>query len=164
MYPTGKGKLGMQLKGLLTVSCAALSVTVMACDDSKSESADPAEKVASASGAAEKSEPKTAEPPTAAAGGELSHDEVLKQGSSLEGKEVTVKAISWGTVGISGGGKRLNLGPKKLEGLRQAHLVADFAKGDASVDAVKKDAEVKLKCTVGKKAYGARNLDGCKIL
>lgn len=99
-----------------------------------------------------------------AAEAELSHDELLKQGATLEGKEVTVKAVSWGTVGIKDGGKRLNLGPAKLEGLRQAHLVADFKPDDKSVEAIEKDAEVKLQCTVGKKAYGARQLEGCKIL
>lgn len=91
--------------------------------------------------------------------------ELLDQKDDLKGKEVTIKAISWGNSNMMGGDVRMNLGDEKLEGMQQAHVVADFSKDNASAaESVKQDDEVTIKATVGDYEYGAVKLLNPEVL
>lgn len=73
-----------------------------------------------------------------------------------EGKEITIKAVSWGTSNTSTGDIYLNLGDEALTGMQQAKVVAVFtAEQEAEAKSAAKDAEVTIKATVGESKYGA---------
>jgi hypothetical protein len=85
--------------------------------------------------------------------------EVLDQCDDLEGTEVTVKAVSWGSSDRVGGEVSLDLGDVKLEGMQQSHVVAIFSEANAAAaKAVEKDANVTIKAKVGPYEYGAVKL------
>lgn len=73
-----------------------------------------------------------------------------------EGKEITIKAISWGTSNTATGDIYLNLGDEALTGMQQAKVVAVFPAAEEEVaKGAAKDAEVTIKATVGESKYGA---------
>jgi len=81
---------------------------------------------------------------------------VTSQYDEQEGKEITIKAISWGTSNTASGDIYLNLGDKALTGMQQAKVVAVFpADKEAEAKSATKDAEVTIKATVGESKYGA---------
>jgi hypothetical protein len=90
----------------------------------------------------------------------------VKHGEELKGKAVVVDAISWGTSGLTSGGKQLALGEEPLTGMQVSQLVAKFEGANAAeADALPpKDSAVKLRCTMGEFAYNAYHLDGCKVV
>lgn len=91
--------------------------------------------------------------------------DIENQKDELKGKEVTVKAFSWGNSNTMDGDVRMNLGDKKLEGMAQAHVIANFSPDNAeAADAVKKDDEVTIKATVGDYEYGAVHLTNPEIV
>jgi len=91
--------------------------------------------------------------------------ELEAQASDLEGKEITIKAICWGSSNKLDGDVSVNLGDNKLEGMQQAHVVANFSADNAEVaKAIEKDAEVTIKATVGKVDYGAVQLNNPEIV
>lgn len=92
-------------------------------------------------------------------------EELEAQAGDLEGKEITIKAISWGNSNSIDGDVSMNLGDNKLEGMRQAHVVANFSPESAdAAKAIKQDAEVTIKATVGKVDYGAVQLNNPEIV
>ncbi len=85
--------------------------------------------------------------------------DLLNRVDDLMGKEVTVTATSWGTSNTMSGEVNLNLGDGKLEGMRQAPVVAKFAAEDAeAAKAIEKDQEVTIKATLSDYNYGAIEL------
>lgn len=90
---------------------------------------------------------------------------IEEQVDELKGQEVTIKAISWGSNNVMGGGVKLNLGDEKLEGMKQAHVVVNFTAEDAAIaKELKKDVDVTLTATVGGSEYGAVQLNNPKIV
>lgn len=153
------------------VVLGSILLTVTGCDKNESHgkaagsavpAGEPPKPAASATATASASAKPAADTgePTA-----LSCDEAESRGEELEGKPVLVTAISWGVGSLKTGGKRLELGARPLTGMRQAHLAADFQAADvAQLDALPKDAKVKLRCVMGPKQYGQRKLNDCKII
>lgn len=85
--------------------------------------------------------------------------ELKEKVDELEGKEVTLKAISWGSLGSTTGEVSLNLGDEKLEGMKQAPVVAKFSEANADVaNGVERDSEVTIKATVNGMNYGSVEL------
>ncbi len=83
----------------------------------------------------------------------------------FKGKEVTITAISWGNSETVSGDVKMNLGDAKLEGMQQAHVVANFgADNAAAAKSVKADASVTIKATVGGSEYGAVQLNNPEII
>lgn len=83
-------------------------------------------------------------------------DALTSQYDEQEGKEITIKAISWGTSNTASGDIYLNLGDEALTGMQQAKVVAVFsADQEAEAKGAAKDAEVTIKATVGESKYGA---------
>ena len=91
--------------------------------------------------------------------------ELKAQASDLEGKEITIKAVCWGSSSKLDGDVSVNLGDSKLEGMQQAHVVANFSADNTEAGkAIEKDAEVTIKATVGKVDYGAVQLNSPEIV
>ena len=87
------------------------------------------------------------------------------QVGELEGKEVTFTAISWGNSGTTTGEVKMNLGDVKLEGMKQAKVIANFSADNAeAANAIEKDAEVTIKATVDGEDYGAVQLSNPEII
>lgn len=85
--------------------------------------------------------------------------DIESQADSLKGQEITITVISWGNNNVMDGGVKMNLGDVKLEGMKQAHVVANFsAENKASAESVEKDAKVTITATVGEFEYGAVQL------
>ena len=90
--------------------------------------------------------------------------ELQEKVDELTGKEVTIKAISWGNSATKTGDIKMTLGDKKLEGMQQSTVVVNFTAADAAVaDAVKSGDEVTITATVGGEDYGAVQLNKPKI-
>ncbi len=90
---------------------------------------------------------------------------LLSKVDSLEGKQVTISALSWGNSNVMGGGLKLNLGDTKLEGLSQASVVANFdAENIAEAEGIEKNSEVTIEATVGGVEYGSVQLNDPKII
>lgn len=86
----------------------------------------------------------------------LTCSDLISQYDDQEGKEITIKAISWGTSNTATGDIYLNLGDKALTGMQSAKVVVVFpADREAEAKGVAKDTEVTLKATVGEDKYGA---------
>lgn len=86
----------------------------------------------------------------------LTCGDLVSQYDDQEGKEITIKAISWGTSNTATGDIYLNLGDKALTGMQQAKVVAVFpADKEAEATGAAKDSEVTIKATVGESKYGA---------
>ncbi|WP_264790558.1 hypothetical protein [Aureispira anguillae] len=82
-----------------------------------------------------------------------------------EGKEVTIKAISWGTSNTASGDIYLNLGDEVLSGMKQPKVIAVFpADQEATAKGAAKDSEVTIKATVKESKYGAIYLANPSIL
>jgi hypothetical protein len=98
--------------------------------------------------------------------GAITVDDLVQQGESMKaGSSVVVQGVSWGVNGMVGGGKRLNLAGKPLEGFHQAPVVADWAPADAEkLPEIAKNAPVKLECTFDKAVFGEVSLSHCKLL
>lgn len=91
--------------------------------------------------------------------------ELEAQASDLKGKEITIKAISWGNSNTVSGDVSMGLGDSKLEGLKQAHVAVNFSADNAdAANTIKQDAEVTIKATVGDVDYGAVQLNNPKIV
>ncbi|MDX2360283.1 MAG: hypothetical protein QNK23_05730 [Crocinitomicaceae bacterium] len=87
------------------------------------------------------------------------------QVDELEGQEVTITAISWGNSNTIDGDVKMNLGDVALEGMQQAHVVANFSADNAdAANGVEKDATVTIKATVGGSEYGAVQLNDPEIV
>ncbi|WMX16179.1 MULTISPECIES: hypothetical protein [unclassified Aureispira] len=86
----------------------------------------------------------------------LSCSDLTSQYEEKEGKEITIKAISWGTSNTATGDIYLNLGDEPLTGMKQAKVVAVFpADKEEEAKSIAKDTEVTLTATVGESKYGA---------
>ncbi len=95
----------------------------------------------------------------------LTCSELKEKVDEYEGKEVTLTAISWGSLGKMDGGVSMNLGDEKLEGMKVAPVVAEFGEDQAeAAKAIEKDATVTIKATVGGKAYGSVKLENPSIV
>lgn len=81
-----------------------------------------------------------------------------------KGKEVTVSAYSWSNNERMGGEIQLNLGDKKLEGMKQATFSCIFGKDQAAaIKAIAKDAMVTVTGKISKGAGGVE-LNDCKLV
>lgn len=91
--------------------------------------------------------------------------ELEEHASDLQGKEITIKAICWGSSSRLDGDVSVNLGDNKLEGMQQTRVVVNFSTDNAEVaKAIEKDVEVTLKATVGEVNYGAVQLNNPEIV
>lgn len=143
-------KLNRTLLLLLTV----LSV-VTACNNSKKEAR-----------SSEENKSITADPPAAAEAGMTIADanKFLDENEANTGKEITVTAYSWGYNEMMGGMISLNLGDKKLEGMKPSTFSCKFVKADAdAVKAIAKDSKVTVSGKIGK-GSGGTELTDCKLL
>ncbi|MGV6860966.1 MAG: hypothetical protein ACWA41_04290 [Putridiphycobacter sp.] len=97
----------------------------------------------------------TEEAPEAVESSNYTCEKLYNDFDNLEGQEITITAISWGTQGTLSGGKMLNLGDEKLEGMKQAKVVVKFAEGEeAMVDGISMDDQVTVTGTVESQEYG----------
>jgi len=95
----------------------------------------------------------------------LTCSELKANVENYEGKEVTLTAISWGSLGKMDGGVSLNLGDEKLEGMKVAPVVAEFGEDEAeAAKAIERDATVTIKATVAGKDYGSVKLENPSIV
>ncbi|MFK7786672.1 MAG: hypothetical protein AB8B56_16255 [Crocinitomicaceae bacterium] len=95
----------------------------------------------------------------------LTCSELKEKVDEYEGKEVTLTAVSWGNLGTMDGGVSMNLGDEKLEGMKVAPVVAEFGENQAeAANAIKRDATVTIKATVGGEAYGSVKLENPSIV
>lgn len=91
-------------------------------------------------------------------------DDLTSNHNELEGKEITIEAVSWGNSGMADGTFRMSLGGEKLTGLKQAHTVVNYDSSMESLNNVEKDQTVVIKATVGESAYGAIHLNNPELI
>jgi len=84
--------------------------------------------------------------------------------SELEGKEITIEAISWGNSNMIDGSVQMDLGSEKLSGLKQAQVVVAFGSDMEKLNSVKKDQTVVIKAKVGESSYGAIHLTNPELI
>lgn len=95
----------------------------------------------------------------------ISCADLSTQYDESQGKEITIKAISWGTSNTVSGDVYLNLGDEALSGFKQAKVVAVFgAEKEEIAKALSKDSQVTLKATVGESKHGAIYLTNPVVL
>jgi hypothetical protein len=89
---------------------------------------------------------------------------MLEKDEANIGKEVTVSACSWGSNERTDDKIQLNLGDKKLEGLKPANFSCLFSKEQtAAIKAIAKDAMVTVRGKIAK-GYGGVELNDCKLV
>ena len=149
---------------LSSVLTAAISLSLLSCGDKKQKDNKTADTPASTTPAAT----------TPDAGKEADADKkgmtvaeitaLLNKDEANIGKEVTVSAYSWSNNERTDNKIQLNLGDKKLEGMKAANFSCLFAKDQsATIKAIPKDAMVTVTGKIAK-GYSGVELTDCKLI